>query len=140
MDWLKTSLTVHTVCFNWKVCFGSFCIIFRTTLLAWFLTFEIHIKSAVWGFELDEVDSNRKWFCKTFTIWIGHPNEDECMVHILFSPLHWPGSEDIIDSAGIDHRGLKLDGAIGQGEICNSLKSEKFSKSFLSHIGKKKNF
>ena len=38
----------------------------------------------------------------------------------------------------INHRGLKLDGAIGQGEICNSLKSEKFSKSFLSHIGKNK--
>ena len=38
------------------------------------------------------------------------------------------------------HRGLKLDGAIGQGEICNSLKSENFSKSFLSHIGKKKKF
>ena len=36
----------------------------------------------------------------------------------------------------LDHRGLKLDGAIGQGEICNTLKSEKFSKSFLSHIGK----
>ena len=36
----------------------------------------------------------------------------------------------------IKHRGLKLDGAIGQGEICNSLKSENFSKSFLSHIGK----
>ena len=36
------------------------------------------------------------------------------------------------------HRGLKLDGAIGQGEICYSLKSEKFSKSFLSHIGKNK--
>ena len=36
------------------------------------------------------------------------------------------------------HRGLKLDGAIDQGEICNSLKSEKFSKSFLSHIGKNK--
>jgi len=36
----------------------------------------------------------------------------------------------------IRHRGLKLDGAIGQGEICNSLKSEIFSKSFLSHIGK----
>ena len=36
------------------------------------------------------------------------------------------------------HRGLKLDGAIGQGEIFNSLKSEKFSKSFLSHIGKNK--
>ena len=36
------------------------------------------------------------------------------------------------------HRGLKLDGAIGQGEICNSLKSEKFSKSLLSHIGKNK--
>ena len=36
------------------------------------------------------------------------------------------------------HRGLKLDGAIGQGEICNSLKSENFSKSFLSHIGKNK--
>ena len=38
----------------------------------------------------------------------------------------------------IKHRGLKLDGAIGQGKICNSLKSEKFSKSFLSHIGKNK--
>jgi hypothetical protein len=36
------------------------------------------------------------------------------------------------------HRGLKLDGAIGQGKIYNSLKSEKFSKSFLSHIGKNK--
>ena len=36
------------------------------------------------------------------------------------------------------NRGLKLDGAIGQGEICNSLKSENFSKSFLSHIGKNK--
>ena len=36
------------------------------------------------------------------------------------------------------HKGLKLDGAIGQGEICNSLKSEKFSKSLLSHIGKNK--
>ena len=38
----------------------------------------------------------------------------------------------------IIHRGLKLDGAIGQGKICNSLKSENFSKSFLSHIGKNK--
>ena len=36
------------------------------------------------------------------------------------------------------HRGLKLDGAIGQGKICNSLKIEKFSKSFLPHIGKSK--
>ena len=36
------------------------------------------------------------------------------------------------------HRRLKLDGDIGQGEICNSLKSEKFSKSFLYHIGKNK--
>ena len=36
----------------------------------------------------------------------------------------------------LDHRGLKLDGAIGQGEICNSLKSEIFGKSYLSHIGK----
>ena len=36
------------------------------------------------------------------------------------------------------HRGLKLDGAIGQGKICNSLKTEIFSKSFLSHIGKNK--
>ena len=27
---------------------------------------------------------------------------------------------------GPSHRGLKLDGAIGQGEICNSLKSEIF--------------
>ena len=26
--------------------------------------------------------------------------------------------------ANLTHRGLKLDGAIGQGEICNSLKSE----------------
>jgi len=40
--------------------------------------------------------------------------------------------------SNLSHRGLKLDGAIGQGEICNSLKSEKFSKSFLSHIGKNK--
>ena len=36
------------------------------------------------------------------------------------------------------HRGLKLDGAIGQGEICNSLKIENFSKSFQSNIGKNK--
>ena len=40
--------------------------------------------------------------------------------------------------AMVSHRGLKLDGAIGQGEICNSLRSENFSKSFLSHIGKNK--
>ena len=26
-----------------------------------------------------------------------------------------------------NHRGLELDGAIGKGEICNSLKSENFS-------------
>ena len=32
----------------------------------------------------------------------------------------------------------RLDGAYGQGEICNFLKSEKISKSFMSHIGKKK--
>jgi hypothetical protein len=38
----------------------------------------------------------------------------------------------------IGHRGLELDGAIGQGKICNSLKSEKISKSFLSHIGNNK--
>ena len=38
----------------------------------------------------------------------------------------------------LSHRGLELDGAIGQGEICNSLKSEKFSKSFLSQIVKNK--
>ena len=38
----------------------------------------------------------------------------------------------------LTHRGLKLDGALGQGEICNSLKSEIFFKSFLSHIGKNK--
>ena len=59
-----------------------------------------------------------------------------------------PGSPDVpacgskfssvASGAEPDHRGLKLDGAIGQGEICNSLKSEKFSKSFLSHIGKNK--
>ena len=28
--------------------------------------------------------------------------------------------------ANLTHRGLKLDGAIGQGKICNSLKSENF--------------
>ena len=44
----------------------------------------------------------------------------------------------LLNHNGLIHRGLKLDGAIGQGEICNSLKSEKFSKSFLSHIGKNK--
>ena len=44
--------------------------------------------------------------------------------------LHWDPKST--------HRGLKLDGAIGQGETYNSLKSEKFSKSFLSHIGKNK--
>ena len=44
----------------------------------------------------------------------------------------------VLNHIVIVHRGLKLDGAIGQGEICNSLKSEKFSKSFLSHIGKNK--
>jgi hypothetical protein len=38
----------------------------------------------------------------------------------------------------LTHRGLKLDGAIGQREICNSLKCENFGKSFLSHIGKNK--
>ena len=38
----------------------------------------------------------------------------------------------------IVQRELKLDGAIGQEEICNFLKSENFSKSFLSHIGKNK--
>ena len=43
-----------------------------------------------------------------------------------------------LNSCRLSHRGLKLDGAIGQGEICNSLKSENFSKSFLSHIGKNK--
>ena len=43
--------------------------------------------------------------------------------------------EDTQEQDGPNHR-LKLDGAIGQGEICNSLKSDFFSKSFLSHIGK----
>ena len=42
------------------------------------------------------------------------------------------------NSAMANHRGLKLDGAMGQGKIFNSLKIEKFSKSFLSHIGKNK--
>jgi hypothetical protein len=45
--------------------------------------------------------------------------------------------EEIYEDQSLSHRGLKLDGAIGQWKICNSLKSEKFSKSFLSHIGKK---
>ena len=44
----------------------------------------------------------------------------------------------LLNGYDIVHRGLKLDGARGQGEICNSLKSEKFSKSCLSHIGKNK--
>ena len=44
----------------------------------------------------------------------------------------------ILSAHLIRHRGQKLDGAIGQGEICNSLKSENFSKSFLSHFGKNK--
>ena len=39
----------------------------------------------------------------------------------------------------LNHRGLKLDGAIGQGEICKSLKSEKFSKSFPFPYWKKYN-
>ena len=56
--------------------------------------------------------------------------------------LQWKQSKSTCDRELIghdtSHRGLKLDGAIGQGEICNSLKSEKFSKSFLSHIGKNK--
>ena len=50
----------------------------------------------------------------------------------------WLGCSKIDRPPWIVHRGLKLDGAIGQGEICNSLKSENFSKSFLSHIGKNK--
>ena len=33
-----------------------------------------------------------------------------------------------------DPRELKLDGALGQEEICNYLKNENISKSFLSHI------
>jgi hypothetical protein len=44
----------------------------------------------------------------------------------------------VLTGSCISHRGLKLDGAIGQGEICNSLKSEIFSKSFQFHIGKNK--
>ena len=36
------------------------------------------------------------------------------------------------------HRGLKLDGTIGQGAMGNSLKRERVSKSFLAHIGKNK--
>ena len=45
---------------------------------------------------------------------------------------------DTNDWHGLGHRGLKLGGAIGQEKICNYLKSENFSKSFLSHIGKNK--
>ena len=60
---------------------------------------------------------------------------------MLFRPVNIDDTvlvpvEDV-DRSKLDppnHRGLKLDGAIGQGEICNSLKSENFSKSFLSHI------
>ena len=44
----------------------------------------------------------------------------------------------VVGNPWVVHRGLKLDGAIGQGEICNSLKSEKNLKSFLSNIGKNK--
>ena len=33
-----------------------------------------------------------------------------------------------INGHALSHRGLKLDGAIGQGEICNTLKSGNFQK------------
>ena len=59
-----------------------------------------------------------------------------------FCSLHYVTGLCTLDrssqSGALSHRGLKLDGAIGQGEICNSLKIENFSKSFLSQIGKNK--
>ena len=54
---------------------------------------------------------------------------DKSIIRVFFSRI-------VLLNDKIGHRGLKLDGAIGQGEICNSLKSENFSKSFLSHIEK----
>ena len=61
-----------------------------------------------------------------------------CQVFKLAAPLLYHFDFCFCFSYQISHRGLKLDGALGQGEICNSLKIEKFSKSFLSHIGKNK--
>ena len=56
----------------------------------------------------------------------------------MFNRVSLPKQDIFGQSLVTSHRGLKLDGAIGQGKICNSLKSENFSKSFLSHIGKNK--
>ena len=60
-------------------------------------------------------------------------DEKDSTIEKYFLPISRDSSYD-----ATIHRGLKLDGAIGQGEISNSLKSENFSKSFLPHIGKNK--
>ena len=62
---------------------------------------------------------------------------DQILPNFDLLPLEWT-EMDILHTIYPMHRGLKFDGAIGQGKIFNSLKSEKFPKSFLSHIGKNK--
>ena len=59
------------------------------------------------------------------------------LANVDFILIRATNTEGTLD-AGYVLRRSWLDGAIGQGEICNSLKSENFSKSFLSHIGKNK--
>ena len=66
------------------------------------------------------------WVCKR----ISDASNSKMSHDVIYDPS--------VVGSRLDHRGLKLDGAIGQGKICNSLKTEKFSKSFLSHIGKNK--
>ena len=53
----------------------------------------------------------------------------ECIYKIIDFPKYH--RKNLIDFCPgrfcrLGHRGLKLDGAIGQGKICNSLKSENF--------------
>ena len=66
------------------------------------------------------------------------PVVEKVDIYAIQSLMHNVSSEASVKFGSIKHRGLKSDGATGQGEICNSLKSENFSKSFLSHIGKDK--
>ena len=76
----------------------------------------------------------------------------QCSHHVDTRPTYLVGPFMLVFGIGKDlfnpsileiccmivQRELKLDGAIGQEEICNFLISEIFSKSFLSHIGKNK--
>ena len=65
-------------------------------------------------------------------------NRNICFNLFILNFYFINSSQKLVNFGRFNHRGLELDGAIGQGEICNSLKSENFSKSFLSHIGKNK--